>query len=218
VDVLRNPAKYIETKHLSLFITGNKAAESWNIKNEAVDFYTLKGIVQAVLERLSITVTAKEYTGDLFSKALILNWNKKKIVEFGSVSKSILKLMDIKQEVLYADFNWDLVLEAIVANKAIMYAEVPKFPEVKRDLALLIDKAIQFEQLESLAYQSEKSVLKQVSLFDVYEGEKLPEGKKSYALSFILQDETATLTDKQIEKIMEKLIKVYQEKAGAEIR
>jgi phenylalanyl-tRNA synthetase beta chain len=99
-----------------------------------------------------------------------------------------------------------------------MYTDVPKFPEVKRDLALLIDKAVQFEQLENLAYQSEKSVLKSVSLFDVYEGEKLPDGKKSYALSFILQDETATLTDKQIEKIMEKLIKVYQEKAGAEIR
>jgi phenylalanyl-tRNA synthetase beta chain len=209
---------YVETKHLSIFITGNKAAESWNVKNGAVDFYTLKGIVQAVLERLGISVTAKEYTGDLFSKALVLNWNKKKIVEFGSVSKSILKLMDIKQEVLYADFNWDLVLEAIVANKAIMYTDVPKFPEVKRDLALLIDKAVQFEQLENLAYQSEKSVLKSVSLFDVYEGEKLPDGKKSYALSFILQDETATLTDKQIEKIMEKLIKVYQEKAGAEIR
>jgi phenylalanyl-tRNA synthetase beta chain len=211
-------SKYVETKHLSLFITGNKDAESWNVQTDAVNFYTLKGIVQGVLERLNISVTAKEYTGDLFSKALVLNWNKKKIVEFGSVSKSVLKTMDIKQEVLYADFNWDIVLEAIVAGKAIMYTEVPKFPEVKRDLALLIDKTIQFEQLESLAYQSEKSVLKRVSLFDVYEGEKLPQGKKSYALSFILQDETATLTDKQIEKIMEKLIKVYQEKAGAEIR
>ncbi len=211
-------SNYIETKHLSLFITGNKTAETWNAKNEAVNFYTLKGIVQAVLERLGISVTAKEYTGDVFSKALTFFWNKKKIVEFGSVSKSILKLMDIKQEVLYADFNWDQILQAIVAGKAIMYTEVPKFPEVKRDLALLIDKAVQFEQLESLAYQSEKSVLKNVSLFDVYEGDKLPEGKKSYALSFILQDETATLTDKQIEKIMEKLIKVYQEKAGAEIR
>jgi phenylalanyl-tRNA synthetase beta chain len=209
---------YVETKHLSLFITGNKAAESWNVKNGVVDFYTLKGIVQAVLERLGITVTAKEYAGDMFSKALALNWNKKKIVEFGSISKSILKLMDIKQEVLYADFNWDVILAAVKASEAIMYTEVPKFPEVKRDLALLIDKAIQFEQLETLAYQSEKSVLKNVSLFDVYEGEKLPEGKKSYALSFILQDETATLTDKQIEKIMEKLIKVYQDKAGAEIR
>ena len=99
-----------------------------------------------------------------------------------------------------------------------MYSEVPKFPEVRRDLALLIDKAVKFEQLEQLAYQSEKNILKNVNLFDVYEGDKLPAGKKSYALSFILQDENATLTDKQIEKIMEKLMKTYVEKVGAEIR
>lgn len=211
-------SKYIETKHLAIFLTGRKEAESWNSKNDAVSYYTLKGVVESVLERLNIKVSGKEYTGDVFSQALIFNWNKKKIAEFGSVSKSILKLLDIKQEVFYADFNWDIVVEAITANKAIMYSEVPKFPEVKRDLALLIDKAIQFEQLEALAYQSEKNVLKRVNLFDVYEGDKLPEGKKSYALSFILQDENATLTDKQIEKIMEKLIKTYQEKTGAEIR
>ena len=125
--------------------------------------------------------------------------------------------MDIKMPVFYADFNWDLVLDAM-KNSSTMYSEVPKFPEVRRDLALLIDKAVQFEQLEQLAYQSEKSLLKNVNLFDVYEGDKLPDGKKSYALSFILQDENATLTDKQIEKIMEKLMKTYQEKVGAEIR
>jgi phenylalanyl-tRNA synthetase beta chain len=126
--------------------------------------------------------------------------------------------MDIKQEVFVADFNWDIVLEAVKKNKAIMYTEVPKFPEVRRDLALLIDKAVKFEQLEQLAFQVEKGLLKNVNLFDVYEGDKLPEGKKSYALSFTLLDENATLTDKQIEKIMEKLMKTYQEKVGAEIR
>lgn len=213
-----NASKYVETKHLSLFITGRKELESWNSKNDVVSYYTLKGIVEAVLERLNVKVTAKEYSGDVFSQALTFNWNKKKLVEFGSVSKSVLKLLDIKQEVFYADFNWDIVIEAIVANKSIMYEEVPKFPEVKRDLALLIDKTIKFEQLETLAYQSEKTVLKSVNLFDVYEGDKLPTGKKSYALSFILQDENATLTDKQIEKIMEKLMKTYKEKVGAEIR
>jgi len=210
--------KYLETKQLAIFLTGRKEAESWNSKNNAVTYYTLKGIIESVLERLNIIVTAKEYNGDVFAQGLTFNWSKKKLVEFGSVSKSILKLLDIKQEVFYAEFNWDIIVEAIVANKPIMYTEVPKFPEVKRDLALLIDKAIQFEQLEALAYQSEKIVLKSVNLFDVYEGDKLPSGKKSYALSFILQDENATLTDKQIEKIMEKLIKVYQEKVGAEIR
>lgn len=210
--------KYIETKHLSLFITGQKNDESWNKKNEPVNFYTLKGFVEAVLERLGIKdLKMNETNSDVFSQGLIFNLNKKPVVEFGTVSKSVLKLMDIKQEVFYADFNWDLIIEAVKRTK-VMYTEVPKFPEVRRDLALLIDKAIQFEQLEQLAYQSEKNMLKNVNLFDVYEGDKLPKGKKSYALSFTLQDENATLTDKQIEKIMEKLMKTYQEKVGAEIR
>ena len=210
--------KYIESKHLSLFLTGNKNPESWNARNEPLNFYTLKGIVEAVLERANVKVTTKAYEGEVFSTGLVFNWNKKKIAELGIVSKPLLKLTDTKQEVLVADFNWDVLLEAIATNKTVMYKEVPKYPEVKRDLALLIDKAVQFEQLEQLAYQSEKNVLKNVSLFDVYEGEKLPAGKKSYALSFILQDEQATLTDAQIEKIMQKLMNVYQEKVGAEIR
>ena len=214
----QQPAQYIETKHLSIFVTGNKQSESWNTTQEPVNFYTIKGIVAAILERLNIKVAAKEYSGDLLSMGMQLNWNKKKLVEFGAVSKSLLKRMDIKQNVFYADFNWDLLQEAIVAGKSLMYEEVPKFPEVRRDLALLIDKAVRFEQLQQLAFQTEKTLLKEVHLFDVYEGDKLPQGKKSYALSFILQDEQATLTDKQIEKIMEKLMKTYQEKAGAEIR
>src|SRR5690606_15829064 len=122
---------------------------------------------------------------------------KKTLVELGSISKSLLKYMDIKQEIYYADFNWDVILDSL-KKVNIMYSEVPKFPEVRRDLALLIDKTIRFEQLEQLAYQSEKSLLKAVNLFDVYEGDKLPAGKKSYAISFTLQDENATLTDKQI--------------------
>jgi phenylalanyl-tRNA synthetase beta chain len=210
--------KYIESKHLSLFITGRKQEESWNGKSEQVNLYTLKGFVTAVLGRLGITdVKLAELNNDVYSQSATVNWNKKSLVEFGAVSKSVLKSMDIKQEVFYADFNWDLIIEA-VKKTHVMYTEVPKFPEVRRDLALLIDKAIQFEQLEQLAFQSEKNILKNVHLFDVYEGDKLPAGKKSYALSFILQDEAATLTDKQIEKIMEKLMKTYQEKVGAEIR
>ncbi len=210
--------KYIESKHLSLFITGRKQEESWNGKSEQVNLYTLKGFVTAVLGRLGITdVKLAELNNDVYSQSATVNWNKKSLVEFGAVSKSVLKSMDIKQEVFYADFNWDLIIEA-VKKTHVMYTEVPKFPEVRRDLALLIDKAIQFEQLEQLAFQSEKNILKNVNLFDVYEGDKLPAGKKSYALSFILQDEAATLTDKQIEKIMEKLMKTYQEKVGAEIR
>jgi phenylalanyl-tRNA synthetase beta chain len=211
--------KYIETKHLSVFITGRKQEETWNATNDTMTFYTLKGIVKTVLERLGINdFKLTDLNSDVFSQGLAYSWNKKNIVEFGEVAKSLsLKLMDIKMPVFYADFNWDLILEAM-KNSSTIYTEVSKFPEVRRDLALLIDKAIQFEQLKQLAYQAEKSMLKNVNLFDVYEGDKLPLGKKSYALSFILQDENATLTDKQIEKIMEKLMKTYKEKVGAEIR
>jgi len=210
--------KYIENKHLSLFITGKKEEESWNVKNETANFYTLKGAVNALLNRLGITnIKLSELNDEKFSFGLSYASGKKTLVEFGSVSKTVLKQLDIKQEVFYADFNWDAVIELTASNK-VMYSEVPKFPEVRRDLALLIDKAIKFEQLEQLAYQSEKQLLKNVNLFDVYEGDKLPSGKKSYALSFTLLVENATLTDKQIEKIMEKLMKTYQEKVGAEIR
>lgn len=210
--------KYTETKHLSLFITGSKKSESWNAKNEDVGFYSMKGYVKAVLERLGLNnCTLAECKGDIFSQGLSFSINKKVLVEFGSVSKKLLKAMDIKQDVFYADFKWDQVAESLKKVR-VMYQEVPKFPEVRRDLALLIDKAVKFELLEQLAYQAEKSLLKAVNLFDVYEGDKLPAGKKSYALSFTLLDENATLTDKQIEKIMEKLVKTYQEKAGAEIR
>ena len=210
--------KYVETKHLSLFISGRKQEESWNVKNDAVNFYSLKGYVKAILERLGINdIKLAESNSDVFSQGLSFCSNKKTLAEFGAVNRSVLILMDIKQDVFYADFNWDLIIERLKKIN-IMYAEVPKFPEVRRDLALLIDKAIQFEQLEQLAYQTEKNMLKNVNLFDVYQGDKLPSEKKSYALSFTLQDESATLTDKQIEKIMEKLIKTYKEKVGAEIR
>ena len=219
-EVVKNELgnKYIETKHLSLFLTGNKNIESWNAKSDPINFYTLKGLVQAVFEKVNVQVTIKENENDLFSTGLLLNWKKKKIAEFGIVSKPILKMMDCKHAVLFADFNWDVLMEAISENKTVMYKEVPKFPEVRRDLALLIDQAVQFEQLENLAYQSERKALKNVSLFDVYQGEKIPAGKKSYAVSFVLQDEEATLTDAQIEKIMQKMIKTFQEKVGAEIR
>lgn len=210
--------KYVESKHLSLFVTGRKKEERWNESNETVNFYTIKGIVNTVIERLGIkNLKSSELTTDAFSDGLSYALNKTTLVEFGAVAKPVLKTMDIKQEVFYADFNWDGIIEAVEKTN-VMYVEVPKFPEVRRDLALLIDKTIEFEQLEQLAYQSEKTLLKNVNLFDVYEGNKLPAGKKSYALSFILQDENATLTDRQIDTIMEKLMKTYQEKAGAEIR
>ncbi len=210
--------KYIETKNLSLFLTGKKQDENWNSKNEVLNFYSLKGFVNAVLNRIGLKdIKTSELNNGLFSYGLSYSTNKKNIVEFGSLSKAILKMMDIKQEVFYANFNWDLILNQL-NDSTIRYKEASKFPEVRRDLALLVDKTIKFEQLEQLAYQAEKNTLKTVSLFDVYQGDKLPPDKKSYAMSFVLQDETTTLTDKQIEKVMDKLLKTFKEKTGAEIR
>ena len=141
----------------------------------------------------------------------------KSIAVFGSVKKSILKKFDVKGDVYYADFNWDTILD-LAKNKDVQYKDVPKFPEVRRDLAMLIDTSVNYEQLEQLAFTTEKKLLKRVNLFDVYEGDKIESGKKSYAMSFILQDENATLTEKQIDSVMENLQKVFEDKAGAKIR
>ena len=135
----------------------------------------------------------------------------------GSVAKAALKKLDISGEVFYADFNWDMVLKSIRNNK-ITYQEVSKFPAVRRDLSMLLSKEYTFEQLKQIAMRTEKKLLKEVNVFDVYQGDKLPAGKKSYALSFILQDEEKTLTDKQIDSIIQKLIYNFEKEAGAEIR
>ena len=141
----------------------------------------------------------------------------KAMVSIGVVKKSILKEFDIKEEVLYADFDWDYILEAIV-NSKIIYKEIPKYPEVTRDYALLVDEQVSFKQIYDIALQTERKFLTNVNLFDVYNGENLPEGKKSYAVSYTLQDENGTLTDKQIDKIMNKLLQRYESELGAELR
>lgn len=209
---------YIEDRHLAVFITGKKLDENWTTGSDAVNFYTLKGIVNSILNRLGIDVKPVACSGDVFAAGMAFAYNKRVLVEMGLVNKALLKATDVKQEVYAADFNWDLVLEALKQKKTALYREVAKFPEVRRDLALLVDESMKFETLEQLAYQSEKKMLRDVKLFDVYQGDKLPAGKKSYAMSFTLLDEQATLTDKQIEQIMDKLMKTFKEKAGAEIR
>jgi phenylalanyl-tRNA synthetase beta chain len=138
-------------------------------------------------------------------------------VEFGMVNKKVLKHFGISQEVMFADFNWDNVL-TMAKNNSIKFKDIPKYPEVRRDFALLIDDDITFEQIDTIAIQTEKQLLKDVDLFDVYQGKNLPEGKKSYAVSFILQDENSTLTDKQIDKIMGKLQANFEKELGAELR
>lgn len=209
---------FLEEAHLALFLCGKKQAESWNSQQESVDFFHLKSFVDTVLKKLGIkSEQTIEISSEILSSGLSYSCSNKKIVEFGFVKKVFLKKFDIKQEVFYADFNWDNLM-AVSKNTSIRFKELAKFPEVRRDLALIVDKNVKYELLESLAFQTEKTLLKNVNLFDVYEGEKIEAGKKSYALSFILQDENATLTDKEIDKVIQKLITTYQEKASAIIR
>ncbi len=211
------PSGYEEIKHLSLFVTGNRQAENWTTPQKTSDFFLFKGYVQSILTRLSLTKTQTiPVTNDVFNEGIAIAIGNDVLVEMGTVKKSILKYFDIKQEVFYADFNWNLILKLISIK--IKYLDIPKYPEVRRDLSLLLDKNISFDELYAIARSSEKNLLKDIQLFDVYEGKNLPEGKKSYALSFILQDTTKTLTDEQIDKIMNKLQQHFEKEVGAILR
>jgi phenylalanyl-tRNA synthetase beta chain len=211
------PSGYEEKKHLTLFLTGNRNQETWTASQKPTDFFLFKGYVNAVLERLGIQKTQNQpLTSDVFSEGIAVSLGKETLVEIGVVKKSILKHFGIKQEVFFADFNWAAILK-LVSNK-IKFAEIPKYPEVRRDLALLIDQAVTYESIYTIAKQTEKSLLKNIDLFDVYEGQNLPEGKKSYALSFSIQDSSKTLTDEQIDKIMNKLQKNFETELGAVLR
>ena len=214
----RSNEKYEENKHLTLFVTGNRTKESWSIDHKVLDFFFLKGIITSLLSRLGIEkVKSSPTKQDVFSEGVSFGLGKMKFVEFGVVKPTILKEFGIKQEVLFADFNWDTILK-LTGKKKISVTELQKFPSVKRDLALLLDSKTAFDEVYNLAFQTERKLLKEVDLFDVYEGDKLPDGKKSYAVSFILQDETKTLADKQIDKIMQKLQQAFEKKLDAVLR
>lgn len=211
------PSGYEEHKHLTMFITGNRNQESWTNTQKPTDFFLFKGYVNAVLERLGIKKTQNlPMTSDVFSEGIAIGFGTDILVQYGVVKKSILKHFDIKQEVLYADFNWALILKLL--SNIIKYTEIPKYPEVRRDLSLLLDESVSFDAIYNIARQTEKSLLKDISLFDVYQGKNLPEGKKSYAVSFTIQDNTKTLTDVQIDKIMGKLQKNLETELGASLR
>ncbi|WP_166925116.1 phenylalanine--tRNA ligase subunit beta [Flavobacterium poyangense] len=208
---------YEEHKHLTLSVTGDRNKESWTNPQKATDFFLLKGYVKAILSRLGIDkISNAPVQSDIFSEGTAICYNNDVLVEMGVIKKPILKHFGIKQDVYFADFNWDLVLKIITGK--IKYTEIPKYPEVRRDLALLIDQKTTYESIYNLAKQTEKTLLKDVNLFDVYEGKNLPEGKKSYALSFTIQDHTKTLTDVQIDKIMSKLQNVFETELGASLR
>lgn len=209
---------YTEKKHLTLSFTGNTIAENWNTPQKPSDFFIFKGMVMAVLSKLNLDKKVKTVpvSHDVFSEGIGLAVGNEIIIELGMIKKTVVKHFDIKQNVFFADFNWDAI-QKYVSNK-IKLVEIPKFPEVRRDLALLVDSSITFEQCHTISKQTEKNLLKEVNLFDVYEGKNLPEGKKSYALSFILQDNSKTLTDEQIDKIMSKLLHNFEIQLGATLR
>ena len=212
---------YTDEMHLGMWVTGKRVEGSWAHADEQSSFYELKAYVMNIFTRLGVNpgiVVAEKSDNNVFGKALALKARSGKVLcEMGTVSHKLLKKMDIEQDVFFADINWNNLMRAIKKNET-LYHDISKFPSVSRDLALLIDKNVEFEQIEQIARQTEKKLLKSVELFDVYEGKNLPEGKKSYAVNFILQDETKTLNDKQIEAIMTKLINNLKQKLGAELR
>ncbi|MBS1526608.1 MAG: phenylalanine--tRNA ligase subunit beta [Bacteroidetes bacterium] len=210
--------KYMETQRFSIFITGADKSEQWNQQPGKASFYKIKAVVDGLIEKLNIKdMTVEDTTCSKTAFGLQYMLNNKQLVKFGQVADAALKKTDTDGPVFYADFNFDIVLNAVRKNK-IVYLEVSKFPAVRRDLSMLVDKAVTFGQLKQIAQKSERKLLKDVNVFDVYEGDKLPAGKKSYALSFIFQDEEKTLTDKAIDAMMQKLIYNFGKEAGAEIR
>lgn len=217
-----NPIKaYTQDYHLALWITGKHVESSWAHADEESNFYQLKAHVENIISRIGLSqgaiVTAKS-ENTIFDKGITLkNRGGKVFAEMGIVSRKILKQFDIDQPVFYADLHWDDMMKATKKSE-VLFNEISKFPSVSRDLALMINKDVEFEQIELIAKQSEKKLLKSVKLFDVYEGKNLPEGKKSYAVNFMLQDEQKTLNDKQIDAIMQKIIANLKKQLGAELR
>ena len=214
-------ACYSEDYHLGLWLTGKRTSGSWAHADEDSSVYELKAYVENIFARLGInlrSLVVGNLTDDIYSTALNYHTRGGKLLAtVGIVSKKVTKAFDIDNEVYYADINWKAVMQAIKSVK-VSYTELSKFPSVKRDLALLLDKNVQFADIERIAYECERKLLKAVELFDVYEGKNLEPGKKSYAISFILQDEEKTLNDKQIDKIMSKLIASYEKQLGAKLR
>ena len=209
---------YQEDKHLTLFISGTRTKDTWTNSSLNSDFFYLKGIIRSILERIGVSNLKTSPTkSDIFSEGIVFSLGKKKLLEFGVVNRQILKEFGIKQEVLFADFDWSSML-SISGKKTMKVSNLTKFPLVKRDLALLLDEKVTFKEIYDLAFQSERNLLKDVDLFDVYQGEKLPEGKKSYAVSFVLQDKNKTLEDRQIDKIMQKLQQSFEKNLQAVLR
>ncbi len=210
---------FSERKMLSMILSGANEPESWNTARSETSFYTLKGIVEAVLTKLGIFKNYN-YTGAksaLFEDGLELSINKKTVARLGWINGKLKKHFELRNQVFYADFDWDVILELLKMNR-IKFSELNKFPAVTRDLSMLLDKTVQFQQLHDTASKAERKLLKSVSLFDVYEGKNLPEGKKSYAMRFVLHDESKTLQDKEIEKSMQRIQSALEREFNIQLR
>ena len=212
---------YKEQYHMGLWLTGKRVEGSWAHQNEDTSFAELDAHVDNILARIGVQpgmLVRKKSENAIFAAGLTIeNRGGKKLIELGVLTKKLQKQFDIATPVYYAELNWTALMKVIRKQK-VEFTEIPKFPAVSRDLALLIDKGVEFQQIEDIARQTEKKFLKKVELFDVYEGDKLPAGKKSYAVNFILQDAEKTMGDKQIEAIMAKLIANLKKQLNAELR
>jgi len=212
--------KYREKKYLALFLTGRKNKESWDTNDSKISFFDLKNFVNQILNKTGFdfsTTEIHELSSEMIREGLIYKVNQENLVRFGFLSTVLLRQFDCHQDVLYAEFDWNALMGQL-QSRNIEARDLPKFPEVRRDLALLLDKSVTFAEIEKLAYHSEKNILKKVGLFDVFEGETIGLEKKSYALYFILQDDKKTLTDKDIDKVMNRLIENFKDKLKAQLR
>jgi phenylalanyl-tRNA synthetase beta chain len=213
-------AAYSEAPRLALFVTGNAVVQSWNVKPEATNFFYLKGYVEKLMERCGIDLYKLDCTeapSDRFAEGVSYQWNGESLLVTGCMAKKLRSAFGIKQEVYAAEIAFDVLMK-IQAQHKVMFTELPKYPEVRRDLALVVNETVTFDQLRRVAFKTEKRLLKQVGLFDVYRGDKLPDGKKQYALSFVLQDTEKTFTDQQIEHIMQQLLNSFTKETGATLR
>ncbi|MRR24190.1 phenylalanine--tRNA ligase subunit beta, partial [bacterium] len=211
---------FSEKQVLALAITGNMNEKRWNAAETATGFFHMKGYIELILSRFGIVrrdLAAVDETAGWFAEGMKYTTASLDVASFGKVARKYLAMFDIRQDVFYGEINWENVIR-LIKNRTIRYSELPKYPWVRRDLALLLDKSIRFNQIRDLAFKTERNILQEVDLFDLYESEALGKDRKSYAVSFILRDERQTLTEKNIEKTMGALIRAFEREFGATLR
>ena len=215
---LKEKDKYIEDEKLCLFITGDKSSKNWNKKTEKCDFYYIKGVVNSIIEQLNINNLNSKPTKDknLAEGETIID-NNLTIATYGIINSKSLIIFDVEQEVYYAEFNWKNIIKSL-DNKPVLTKKIPRYPEVSRDLSILIDENITFESIYDIAYKANKNLIKNISLFDVYVGGNIPKNKKSYGLNFNISDESKTLSDKEIDGLMNRITNSIIKEFGAELR